>query len=180
MFRWCSAAILSGFLMVGLGLSLEFGFEELDRPQGPNHDAIARAGIAAAIFLVVATWVFWIAVFMLTWAGKWSRTFRTMYTALFAGTILELMISIPIDVYVRRKTFCYCVSGTIIGMAVGFATGIWIFGPGLFFLLGTRYDQRRNRLWFCRHCGEDMRPYTDATRCTRCGREFTPPRSRLS
>src|SRR5205085_9815646 len=104
----------------------------------------------AGILLFIATWGFWIAIFALTWAGKWSRTFRAMYAALFAGTILELMISIPIDVWVRRRTDCYCASGTIVGMAVGLATGLWLFGPGLFLLFGTRYDQRMNRRWFCR------------------------------
>ena len=123
----------------------------------------------------VLSWVGWLVVFTLGWAGEWLVRFRRMYRLLFAGSWLELLVTIPVDVQVRKRTKCYCGEGTFFALVIGITAALWAFGPGLVMLFLTRRLQRRADLNVCRGCGYDLRGLTES-RCPECGRPFDPRR----
>lgn len=166
-----AGGLMAGVLVMGFVISVVGGI-------GLILDAESRIPLSVALILAitgilgVTTWVYWIVIFGFHFVGLWSQSFHRMYRTLLHGTALELIITIPIDVAVRRKTDCYCVSGTIVGMAICLALGLVVFGPGLLLLISTRFAQRMSRRWFCPHCGQDMRLNSEAGQCVRCGKFF--------
>jgi len=127
---------------------------------------------ALAILLAVM-WAVWLLIFAMTWASKPSSAFRRVYRLIIAGSVLELLITIPVDVQVRKRTDCYCGEGTFLGLIVGITLAAWAFGPGLVLLFLARRLQRRRELQVCIGCGYDLRRLP-VNRCPECGRPFEP------
>jgi hypothetical protein len=120
------------------------------------------------IFWVLAIlWEIWLIAFAVMWAGQWFTGFKKLYKLIIAGTWLELLITIPIDVQVRKRTTCYCGEGTFFALVIGSTLAIWSFGPGLVLLFLTRRLQRDGYFSLCRKCGYDLRG-TTAPRCPKC------------
>ncbi|MGC8540669.1 MAG: hypothetical protein ACP5QA_08580, partial [Phycisphaerae bacterium] len=62
-----------------------------------------------------------------------ERTLRV----LFAGSILELLVSAPVHVMVLRsksKGECLCETGSYTGLVLGGTVLLWTFGPGIVLL----------------------------------------------
>jgi hypothetical protein len=115
-----------------------------------------------------AAWLGWLVLFGALWSrSNGSIAFRNLYRCLFAGTFLELLLTIPVDVQVRKRTTCYCGEGTFAALTFGMFVALWLFGPGLLLLFFLRREQRLRRVGFCRECGLDLRDTTD-TRCPEC------------
>jgi hypothetical protein len=112
-------------------------------------------------------WALWLGIFTLILAGQWHQKFRRIYQILIAGTILELLVTIPIDVQVRRRTSCYCGEGTFFGLVIGLTTIMWTFGPGVALLFIARQMQKRSGDILCVNCGYDLRASKE--RCPECG-----------
>lgn len=125
----------------------------------------------AIIGIVLAAWTFWFLVFALVGRGEWTRRFGRMYRLLIAGTILELLITIPIDVQVRRRTNCYCGEGTFFSMIIGLTAALWVFGPGLAILFLIRRQQRLEQTGCCLQCGYNLHGLP-SDRCPECGMAF--------
>lgn len=125
----------------------------------------------AILGVVLAAWTFWFLVFALIGRGEWTRRFSRMYRMLIAGTILELLITIPIDVQVRRRTNCYCGEGTFFSLAIGLTAILWVFGPGVAILFFIRRRQRLGQTGCCLQCGYNLRGLT-SDRCPECGMMF--------
>lgn len=123
------------------------------------------------IGLLLAGWTFWFLIFALLGGGEWTQRFRRMYRTLIAGTVLELLITIPIDAQVRRRTHCYCGEGTFYAMAIGLTAVLWTFGPGVAILFLIRRQQRMASGGRCLQCGYDLRGL-DSPRCPECGLPF--------
>lgn len=87
---------------------------------------------------------------------------------LLIGTVVEIALIIPLDVMVRRKTSCYCNSGTYWGLTVCGFVGVFALGPAVFLPLLAK----RRSHWYgsrCGVCGYDMSATPDAERCPECG-----------
>jgi len=125
------------------------------------------------VFFVAAVWAIWLLFFALVWAGKPSSAFRRVYRMLLTGSVLELLITVPVDVQVRKRTSCYCGEGTFIGLIVGITLAAWAFGPGIVLLFLTRRMERRRELQVCVRCGYDLRRLP-GDRCPECGEPFLP------
>jgi hypothetical protein len=123
------------------------------------------------IGIVAAAWIFWFLIFALVGGGQWTRRFGRMYRTLIGGTILELLITIPIDVQVRRRTNCYCGEGTFFSLAIGLTAILWAFGPGVAILFLVRRQQRLADTGRCLQCGYNLRGL-EQPRCPECGTPF--------
>jgi len=154
------AALLSGGIIASIASLLHFRSEDL--PDNAGRILIA---------LLILCWIAWLFIFGLFLVGEWKHRYRRLYRFLLAGTVLELAITIPIDVSVRRRTQCYCDEGTFWALCVGIVTMLWILGPGIVLLFLARRMQRREAFGYCRHCGYDLRKLP-SNRCPECGTEF--------
>lgn len=123
------------------------------------------------IAIMVAGWTFWFLIFALVGGGEWPRRFGRMYRMLIAGTVLELLITIPIDVQVRKRTNCYCGEGTFFSLIIGLTAILWVFGPGIAILFFIRHRQRLEQGGCCLQCGYNLHGLT-SDRCPECGRPF--------
>lgn len=98
--------------------------------------------------------------------GRWGR----ILGLLFGGTILELIIVVPVDIMVRRRTDCYCAAGTFHSLLFAALALVWVVGPGAFLALTSR----RRRLWqetHCLWCGYPRGPSPGPV-CPECGTEW--------
>jgi hypothetical protein len=120
------------------------------------------------VFWVLAIlWEVWLILFAVMWAGQWFAGFRKLYKLIIAGTWLELLITIPIDAQVRKRTDCWCGEGTFLTLIITSTLAIWSFGPGIVLLFLTRRLQRDGYFSLCRKCGYDLRGANEP-RCPKC------------
>ncbi len=89
-------------------------------------------------------------------------------SAIFLGTSLEVLAIIPLEVLVRRRTDCYCATGTFLALLGSSTVGIIFLGPTVVLALLSR---RRRRFYGCRCdvCRHDMRACMDVDQCPACG-----------
>lgn len=89
-------------------------------------------------------------------------------TTLFAGTVVEVLAGVPLDVLARRKEDCICARGTFWTILLGLAGGLVMLGPAVFLVLLAR----RRRRWpggRCTACGADVGDDLRVPRCPACG-----------
>jgi hypothetical protein len=121
--------------------------------------------------LIGLPWFFWLIVFSVLWAARWTKGFGQMYRLLVAGTCVELLFTVPVDVFVRRRTHCWCGEGTFFALAIGITTAFWTFGPGVALLFLSVRTRRLERTKRCVQCGYDLRGLPEP-RCPECGTPF--------
>lgn len=118
--------------------------------------------------LVLVSWVLWTPLLMFFARRKpGKRRYERVIGWLFAGTVIEVMIVTPIDIMVRRKTDCYCATGTAAALCLSVCALIWLTGPGIIIAATSK----RRRWWFehhCTTCGYAKGPSAGA-RCPECG-----------
>jgi hypothetical protein len=165
---WLS--LLGGTLVLAvLGCGLYWVTTEIRNLVLDHHSKEGAVDFDPTSWAVVAVgWVFWLVVFGLLWRGPWSQTLRRLYRTILAGTALELLVTLPVDVHVRKRQNCYCTTGTYCALTIGLFAALWCFGPGLVFLLLTRARQRRRLPGHCRACGLDVRQ-SPGSSCPDCG-----------
>ena len=93
---------------------------------------------------------------------------RRVATVLFAGTLVELLAVLPLDLLARRKDDCWCFRGTLLAICVALVAGLILVGPVVFLVLLAR----RRRRWpggKCGACGADVGEDLRIARCPACG-----------
>lgn len=128
--------------------------------------------------MVLATWIPANVLLIRFARGPGARLSReTLVTQvaslIFRGTLVEIAAIIPLDVMVRRRSDCYCGSGTFAALTVCGTIGLFAFGPAIFLPLLAR----RRRAWQagkCEVCGYDMSGNLKAERCPECGCGWKP------
>lgn len=97
---------------------------------------------------------------------EWALTRVSRW--LFAGSVVELVATIPLDVMVRRRSSCYCAEGTFWSLLLAATAGFAALGPMIFLLPIAR---RRERAFqgLCPSCGYDRRSLAHDTPCPECG-----------
>ena len=155
-----AGALATAFLTFGLVTTTMSFFNVWDR---------ITERIGGHIFwIILFAWGGWLFIFALMWAGeRWLNGFRSLYKFILAGTWLEILITIPVDVQVRKKTNCWCGEGTFFALVIGATVAIWSFGPGLVLLFLTRRLQREGYFSLCRKCGHDLTS-ASTPRCPHC------------
>jgi hypothetical protein len=134
----------------------------------PKHDSISLGFFG--IFLG-CSWVVW-SVFLLVFTQRRSHDARPLVrlTAfLFAGSLIEFLLSIPLVIMVNRRSNCYCETGSFFALIASFTASIWLFGPFMVILLFWR-----KRPWTKDHCYKCGYPrkVVNADVCSECGSIF--------
>jgi hypothetical protein len=170
---WVS--LLAGtFVLAVLGCGLYWVYSGARDFYLDDKSAEWKAFDFAPWIVVLVGWAFWLIVFTLLWRGPWPQTFRRLYRAVVAGTALELVVTLPVDAFVRKRASCYCTTGTFCALTVGMFVAIWCFGPGLVLLLLARARQRRRLRGHCRNCGLDVHEWPGPC-CPDCGKHIHRP-----
>ncbi len=74
---------------------------------------------------------------------------------------------VHIDVMVRRRTYCYCGSGTFFSLCFSAIAIVWLTGPGIVIALTSR-RRRLVRTTHCANCGQPKGP-SPGLNCPECG-----------
>lgn len=93
---------------------------------------------------------------------------RRVATVLFAGTVVELLAVLPLDMLARRRDDCWCFRGTVLAICVALVAGLVLVGPVVFLVLLAR----RRRRWpggKCGACDADVGEDLRVPRCPACG-----------
>ena len=114
------------------------------------------------------SWIFWTPILFFFARRRVGRTrWGRIIGLLLGGTILELLIVIPLDVMVRHRASCYSYSGTLIGLMCSAFALVWLAGPAVIIPLTSK----RRRLWaesYCMNCGYAKGP-SPGEKCPECG-----------
>lgn len=167
----CLGAFLTTALMVGLYFGL-VNLLQLLFPENPilDHDRPWFASITLLIFL--GGWGFWTVCLLVYVQDIWAdRILGRMVRLLLVGTALEVLLVLPIDIMVRRKTSCYCGELTFFALCIGVAAALWLSGPGIVIALLSK-KQRGWRKTHCGHCGYPKGP-TPSEMCPECGFDWS-------
>jgi hypothetical protein len=95
--------------------------------------------------------------------------------ALFAGSLAELLATVPAHVIVSRRPGCLVGIGTMLGIAAGLSVMLMSFGPAIFLLFlrpRHRAELGADGHPHCPACGYDL--FATRDRCPECGLEMTP------
>jgi hypothetical protein len=119
-----------------------------------------------------ASWAVW-TICLLIYVHRQNRDPSTLVRCtswLFAGSLVEFLLSIPLAIMVARRSNCYCATGSFVSLALSFVAAIWLFGPFMIILLVWR-----KRPWtkdHCFNCGYP-RKLINSTVCSECGIELS-------
>jgi len=159
-----------GLALVELAGSLLHGNFQED-PWG--DELLSEVWIWPALFvMIVGSWVFWTMLLLIFARRLWADTvLGRLVVMLLGGTIVELLVVLPIDVMVRRRTDCYCAGGTFLSLCVSAVGLLWLTGPGIVFALTAR---RRGmaRKTHCGSCGQSKGPSPGPV-CPECGYKWS-------
>lgn len=137
-----AASVMAMLLTTGLvSLLLEFpdwweGIMEAD-------EFLILASIYGTMFII---WAIWAWIFFIYWKqGDRYTQLGKMIRGLVAGSILEIMVAVPVHIWAVRQRECYCCRGTYTTLVLAGTVLIWAFGPGII-LLYMREKYRRGKL----------------------------------
>ncbi len=151
-FSVIASSFLAAFLILGIvaaisetinkepdliaGVIAFMGFPELKEAFTQGN----ALGVGAAGFIIV--WLIWARVFY-RWSKKLEpKTFiGRQCKALFAGSVLELLVAVPTHILARSRDYCCAGFSTFVGIALGISVMLLSFGPGVFFLYADRWKK---------------------------------------
>lgn len=137
-----AAGVMSMLLTTGMiSLLLEF----------PNWwekimEADSLLIIASVYGTMLIIWGIWAWIFFIYWkqGDRYTQSGK-MIRGLVAGSILEIMIAVPVQIWATRQRDCYCCRGSYTTLVLAGTVLIWAFGPGII-LLYMREKYRRGNL----------------------------------
>lgn len=98
----------------------------------------------ALLALLFASWVLW-STLLVRFARRvpGQGALATAAGWLLAGTIAEVLVVLPLDIMVRRRTGCYCAAPSFWALCISTWALLWLAGPGIVIALLSR----RRRWW---------------------------------
>ena len=137
---WPVLAGLAMLLLMVAGMSLVAWETVLRIHDATDSSFEAKVIIICASFLVLALiWLSWAILFGFYCGRNEPRTVVSrLVRMLLAGSILELLVSVPAHVYARSKDDCCGGMGTVWGLAAGISVMLFAFGPTVFVLFARR------------------------------------------
>jgi len=165
-------ALVASMLVLGLVFAILELFDVWEEPlnmdEGPWGGELS---LWLTLPVLLVSWVFWSLVFF-----RFTRRRRSfgivgrLIDILLAGTIIETILIVPVDIMVRRRTDCYCATGTFHALLLATFAVLWLAGPGALIV----FTRRRRRRWadmYCLNCGYEKGP-SPGERCPGCGYEW--------
>lgn len=128
---------------------------------------------------VVLNWICWGALLFAYARNQPRYSLLSRFSRMiFAGSLAELLATVPAHLIVIRRPGCLVGLATMMGIAAGLCVMFFSFGPMITVLfLRPRYRaEKAAGSQFCETCGYDLRASVD--RCPECGTPFTPSRER--
>ena len=116
---------------------------------------------------LLVSWLLWsLAIGVFVRRGQPTTRMSRLTGILFAGSLLEVVLILPLEAMVRRRADCYCTTGSFQGLVGGCVAALWLLGPMACMLL----FKRRSSWWarHCRRCGYD-KTAAAGDRCPECG-----------
>lgn len=163
LFSLIVGAMVAGALTLGLVCGL---LELLDVWEEAINESEAYWGWTMTLPIFATGWLFWSAVLLVFTRRRPGRGLPERLVALLlAGTLIEALAMIPIDVMVRRRTNCYCATGTFHGLLIAAFATMWLTGPGIA-ILYMRH-RRRQAVHRCDRCGYAKGP-SPGPACPEC------------
>jgi len=134
-------SILALILTIGLVL-LVIEFADWRRTRVLDSTS-ETAWLYAMLYAIASAWVFWLAMGWLYARGRPQVDVLQRFLAIiFAGSWIEFMLALPIDIAARNRESCYCVTGSFLLMLMTVPLMICAMGPALylFYLREQRAD----------------------------------------
>lgn len=170
-FSLLMAVFVGGFICLALlGGILDLACLILSPPETSNYkELLDRTWIWPVVAVaIVGSWILWGFLMFVHSRQLWAdKALGRWIGILLSGTAIELGIIIPIDIMVRRRTDCYCTTGTFWSLCISALAIFWLSGPGIFIAMtGKRRRMFRER--HCDLCGFEKGP-TPGEKCPECG-----------
>ena len=163
--------VMAAVVAAALTMGLACGFLELlNLWEALSDSGDDLWGWRVTLPLFVTSWILWSVVFVVfTRKKRHAGLLTRLVTILLGGTVVEVLAVIPIDIMVRRRTDCYCATGTFYSLLISILAAMWLSGPGVAIL----YLRRRRRLAkvSCVRCGYPKGP-SPSPLCPECGYEW--------
>ncbi len=137
------AAMIAMLLTTG-AVSLLLELPDWWQPLMENDDTFI---MPLSVFGVMGVlWAIWAWIFWVYWKqGDRYTQLGKMVRGLIAGSLLEVMVAVPVHIWATRQRECYCCRGTYNTLILAGTVLIWAFGPGII-LLYWREKYRREKL----------------------------------
>ncbi|MBS0195275.1 MAG: hypothetical protein JSR77_00800 [Planctomycetes bacterium] len=161
---------LAGLLLLGFALTtldgIEYAQQLITNSQDDLPETLWKVIIVGTPLLgwIVATPL----VFAFARRGPAESQVSRLANRLFIGTLVELVVTIPLFAMIRRRSSCFCSEGTFWSLILCGSIGLITLGPAIFLLPIGRVRQRYAD-GCCPACGYDMNATPKADRCPECG-----------
>ena len=138
-------------------------------------DSIANGDVIGFFVLgfIFLSWIGWGVLLFARLRDKPRYTvLRKLNTWIFAGSLAELLATVPSHVIVSRRPGCLVGIGTAMGIMAGCCVMLFSFGPAIaiLFLRPRWRAETADGIPYCPACGYDLRASTG--RCPECGLPF--------
>ena len=159
----CMASVIASILTLGLWSLVYSIFMNLVLDV-PKEDEIQEGFF---LIFLASSWIVW-TICLLLFVNRSKRDPSSIVKVtswLFAGSIIEFLLSIPLAILVARRSNCYCSTGSFVSLSLSFFAALWLFGPFMVILLVWR-----KRPWtkdHCFNCGYPRKVNADC--CSECG-----------
>lgn len=166
------AALLTVGLLAGLAelaAGLLHGDLAVSPWGGTGRDLLDQEWVwAAAAIMFAGSWLLWTGVLFVFTRRLWADTVvGRLAMLLLGGTVVELLVVVPIDAMVRRRTSCTCATGSFWALCFSAVGHLWLTGPGVLLVLTSR-RRRLARATHCSSCGNAKGP-SPGRKCPECG-----------
>ena len=134
--------LASGLMMGGLAVGILFSLIEfiVHFDTGATASDAPEWSVPAALILGGLTWIAWSGVFYRISRKSEPRDMITRQCRhLFKGSVLELLVAVPLHVVARRRGYCCAGFMTFVGIAMGIAVMLFAYGPAVYFLFVERW-----------------------------------------
>jgi hypothetical protein len=178
------AAVLTGGLGFGMVSATWLVLEAYIGANNLEWIELSEEFVLAILATVPVSWVVWSWVLLRFARRKQGRgVLSRVIGLLLAGTIVEVLVVLPVDIMVRRRTDCYCEPGSFWTLWMSAWALLWLSGPGAFLMLRRT---RRHPWWetHCEACGYEKGP-SPGRLCPECGHAWEetrqpPPQQRIA
>jgi hypothetical protein len=169
-------AVLTLALLFGIGGAAQLIWAintRQDPAEIPVEDEATPFILLVIGVVLLGSWIVW-TILLRRFASRYDppTRFGRIVGLLFAGTVVETLVVLPVDIMIRRRTDCYCGTGGFYSMCLSTWALLWLCGPGAFLVLTGK---KRRRAWartHCMKCGYERGPLP-APRCPECGNDWS-------
>jgi hypothetical protein len=146
-----SAGVMAMLLTTGM-ISLLLELPDWWQPLMDSDSLLVLISIYGTMLVI---WGVWGWIFFIYWRqGDRYTQMGRMIHGLVAGSILEIMVAVPVHIWAARQRECYCCRGTYTTIVLAGTVLIWAFGPSII-LLYMREKYRREKLITDRTASEE-------------------------